>query len=74
MQLTNKLIEHVNKLSEDINEVKRTVKYKKYGVNPYDTLATSLLFPPLKIEFKAQEVETTTQSLMMLYMRWGHCR
>ena len=61
MRLTNKLTEHVNKLIEAINEVHTTFKAEMYSVDPHDTLEAPLLLSLLKIEFKAQAIETWTQ-------------
>ena len=58
MCLTNKLTNHVNKLTKAINEVKIIVEAEAYGINPHSTLEELLLFPPLKIGFNLQALET----------------
>ena len=51
MQVAKKIIEHVNKIIEAINEVKTNVEVETYGIDPEDTLVVPLLFSPLKIKF-----------------------
>ena len=62
MCLTNKLTNHVNKLTEAINEVKITIEAEAYGVDPNSTLEELLLFSPLKIGFNVQALETCQQA------------
>ena len=51
MCLTNKLTNHVNKLTKAINEVKITIEAEAYGVDSHSTLEEPLLFLSLKIGF-----------------------
>ena len=50
MQLTNKLEQHINTLTEAINEVRHIVEAETYDVDPNGTLVTPLLLPLVKIE------------------------
>ena len=43
MQVANKIAEHVNKITDAINEVKTIVEAETYGVDLGDTLAVPLL-------------------------------
>ena len=52
MQVANKIIEHVNKLTYSLNEVKTIVEAMTYGIDLRDTLAVPLLFPPPKLELQ----------------------
>ena len=70
MKLINKLT-IVNKLTEAINEVRSTIEAKTYVVDPHDTLETPLLLLSLKIEFKAQAVETGTQEFDDVFHETG---
>ena len=56
--MASKCIEHLNKLTKAINEVKTTVDVETYGVDLRDTLAAPLLLPPLKLELQVKELES----------------
>ena len=45
-------------LTEAMNEVKSTVEAETYDIDPDDILVSQLMFPPLKIELKVQELES----------------
>ena len=60
MRLTNKLVEHINTLTEAINEVQNTVEADTYGVDPSDTLVTPLQLSSVKIKVQSQAMETGT--------------
>ena len=53
LRLTNKLAEHINTLTEAINEVQHTVEAEPYSMVPNDALITSLLLLPMKIYVQA---------------------
>ena len=56
--MASKIFEHLNKLTEAINEVKTTVEDETYGMDPGDTLVVPLLLPPLKMELKVEALES----------------
>ena len=59
--MVSKVVEHLNKLTEAINEVKTTIEDETYGVDPGDTLAAPMLFLPLNMELKVQALESGTE-------------
>ena len=61
LQLTNQLEEHVNTLTEAINEVQNTIEAKTYNVDPNDTLVTPLLLMRVKIDVHSWALEIGTQ-------------
>ena len=61
MRLTNKLEEHINTLTEAINEVLNMIESETYGMDPSDALVTPLLLPLVKIEVQPRAMETGIQ-------------
>ena len=61
LRLTNQLEEHVNTLTEAINEVWHTVEADTYYLDPNDTLVTPLLLLRVKIEVHSWALEIGTQ-------------
>ena len=49
IRLTKKITEHVNQLTEAVNEVKATVEAETYGVDPSIPLVTPELVPLIKV-------------------------
>ena len=58
-------------LIEAINEVKSTVEAKTYGMDPNETLVTPLLFPLVKIDVQAREMETGTPEFDNIVHEFG---
>ena len=59
--MTYKVEEHINTLTDAINEVRNTVEAENYNVDPTDALVTPLLLPRVKIEVQLGAMEIGTQ-------------
>ena len=56
--MTNKIVDHINTLTEAINEVKITIEADTYLVDPTNVLETPLLLLLVNIEIQEQVMET----------------
>ena len=58
--LNDKLEDHINTLTEFIDEVKSIVEDETYGMDRNDELVILILFPPVNIDIQEQAMETGT--------------
>ena len=57
LRLNDKLADHINQLTDALNEVKRTIEAETYGVDPNIPLVTLELVLSIKVEIQACVME-----------------